>query len=85
LNASATSSATLTWNANTESDLAGYKVYRATASGGYGAPIATLQGNVTSYAATGLQSGTTYFFVITAYDDAGNESAYSNEVSRSIF
>ena len=85
LNAPATSSATLTWNANTESDLAGYKVYRATSSGGYGAPIATLQGNVTSYVATGLQSGTTYFFVITAYDTAGNESAYSNEVSRSIF
>jgi hypothetical protein len=85
LNAPATSSATLTWNANTESDLAGYKIYRATSSGTYGAPIATLQGNVTSYVATGLQSGTTYFFVVTAYDSAGNESVYSNEVSKSIF
>ena len=44
-----------------------------------------LQGNVTSYVATGLQSGTTYFFVISAYDNAGNESAYSAEVSKSIF
>jgi hypothetical protein len=85
LNAPETSSATLTWNANTESDLAGYKVYRATASGAYGAPIATLIGNVTSYVATGLQRGTTYFFVVTAYDIAGHESAYSNEVSKSIF
>jgi hypothetical protein len=85
LNPPATSSATLTWNANTDSDLAGYKVYRATASGGYGAPIATLQGNVTSYPATGLLVGTTYFFVITAYDQAGNESTFSNEVSKSIF
>jgi fibronectin type 3 domain-containing protein len=85
VNAPATSSITLTWNANTDSDLAGYKIYRATTSGGYGAPIATLQGNVTTYIATGLQSGTTYFFVITAYDSAGNESARSNEVSRSIF
>ncbi len=85
VSAPSTTSATLTWNANTESDLAGYKVYRATASGAYGAPIATLQGNVTSYVATGLQSGTTYYFVVTAYDLAGNESARSNEVSKSIF
>jgi hypothetical protein len=86
LNAPSTSSATLTWNANTESDLAGYKIYRATASGAYGAPIATLQGGAaTNFLATGLQSGTTYFFVVTAYDTAGNESPYSNEVSKSIF
>jgi hypothetical protein len=84
LSAPATSSAALTWNANTDSDLAGYKVYRATASGAYGAPIATL-GNVTGYTATGLTVGTTYFFVITAYDQAGNESVFSNEVSKSIF
>ena len=70
----ATSSATLSWDTGTESDLAGHKIYRATTSGGYGAPIATVQGNVTTYIAAGLQSGTTYFFVITAYDSAGNES-----------
>ncbi len=85
LNPPSSSSVTLTWNANTESDLAGYRVYRATSSGTYGAPIATIQGKTTSYIATGLQLGTTYFFVVTAYDIAGNESAYSNEVSKSIF
>ena len=85
VNAPATSSATLAWDANTENDLAGYKIYRATTSGGYGAPIATLQGNVTTFIASGLQTGTTYFFVITAYDLSGNESPYSNEISRSIF
>ena len=85
VNPPATSSATLIWNTNTDPDLAGYKVYRATASGAYGAPIATLQGNVTSYAAVGLQVGTTYFFAVTAYDTAGNESLHSNEVSKSIF
>ena len=85
VNASATSSATLTWNANTESDLAGYKIYRATTSGGYGAPITTLQGNITTFIASGLQLGTTYYFVITAYDSAGNESPLSNEVNKSIY
>ena len=85
LNPAASSSVTLTWNANTESDLAGYKVYRATASGAYGAPIAAIPGGMTSYIVTGLQFGTTYYFVVTAYDIAGNESAYSNEVNKSIY
>jgi hypothetical protein len=85
LNPQASSSVTLTWKANTESDLAGYKVYRATSSGAYGAPIAAIPGNTTSYTATGLQLNTTYFFVITAYDIAGNESAFSNEVSKSVY
>ena len=85
LNTPASSSATLTWGANKENDLAGYKVYRATASGAYGAPIATVPGSVTTYQATGLEFGKTYFFVVTAYDIAGNESGYSNEVSKSIF
>jgi hypothetical protein len=85
LNPRLTSSVTLTWNANTERDLAGYKVYRATSSGAYGAPIAAIPGNTTSYTATGLQFNATYFFVVTAYDIAGNESAYSNEVSKSVY
>ena len=79
------SAATLTWKPNAERDLAGYKIYRATASGAYGAPIATVPKTATSYIAKGLENRTTYFFVITAYDVAGNESGYSNEVSKSIF
>jgi hypothetical protein len=83
--APSTSAATLSWNAGTSSDTAGYKVYKATASGAYGAPLATLQGTVLSYQAIGLQINTTYFFVVTSYDAAGNESLHSNEVSKSIF
>jgi hypothetical protein len=82
---SGSGSATLTWNANSDTDLAGYKVYRATASGAYGAPVATVAKTATSYVASGLTTGTTYFFVVTAYDTAGNESPFSNEVSKSIF
>ena len=80
-----TSSVTLTWSAYMDSNLAGYKIYCATTPGEYGEPIATLQGNITTYTAAGLQSGKTYMFVITAYDSAGNESPRSNEVSKSIF
>jgi hypothetical protein len=38
----------------------------------------------TSYVASGLQTGVTYFFVISAYDTAGNESIRSAEVSASL-
>lgn len=85
LSATAADTANLTWNASTESDLAGYKVYRGTASGTYGAPLATLPKTTASYTTTGLQTGTTYFFAITSYDSSGNESTFSNEVSKSIF
>jgi fibronectin type 3 domain-containing protein len=79
------SSARLTWKASTDSAVVGYNVYQATASGAYGLPIATLQRNVTSYTSAGLVIGTTYFFVVTVYDQEGNESEFSNEVSKSIF
>jgi hypothetical protein len=76
-----TSSLRLEWNANTEPDLAGYKIYGARSSGAYGAAVATVPKNATSFLATGLQPGGTYFFVITAFDTAGNESVRSVEVS----
>jgi hypothetical protein len=73
--------ATLTWNPNSEPDLAGYIVYYGTASGQYGISINV--GNQTNFVVTGLGLGT-YFFAVTAYDTSGNESGYSNEVSKSI-
>jgi hypothetical protein len=85
VSAPSTSSATLIWAPNTESDLAGYKIYRATASGAYGAALATVPAGTVTYQAMGLSASTTYFFVITAYDSAGNESLFSNEVSKLIF
>lgn len=65
-------------------DVAGYKIYQTTASGVYGAPIATVSMDVTSYTVTGLESGATYFFVVTAYNSAGTESAFSNEANKII-
>ncbi len=70
--------ATLTWSPNTESDLAGYKVYQGTTYGVSGYPVAV--GNVTSYMVNTLDAGKTYFFFVTAYDTSGNESLHSNEV-----
>jgi fibronectin type 3 domain-containing protein len=84
VSAPTTSSATLTWAPNTDADLAGYKIYRRTASGAYGAALATVPVGTVTYQATGLSANTTYFLVITAYDSAGNESSFSNEVSKII-
>jgi len=68
----------LAWDANTEPDVSGYKLYYGTASRTYGAPITV--GNVLTYTVPGLTDGLTYYFAVTAYDTFGNESGYSNEV-----
>ena len=77
-----TGSAGLSWAANTEPDLAGYKVYIGTQSGLYNPPV-TL-GTVTAYTATNLASGKTYYFCVSAIDSARNESPCSAEVSKPI-
>ncbi|HEY6260812.1 MAG TPA: hypothetical protein VIW47_04405 [Nitrospiraceae bacterium] len=81
-----TGSLTLTWAANREPDLAGYKIYVGTASGTYNFPgSAFVIGTVTSYTISNLPNGQTYFFAMSAYDSAGNESVLSAEVSKSLF
>ena len=77
-----TGSAGLSWTANTETDLAGYKVYIGTQSGLYDPPI-TL-GATTTYTATNLPSGKTYYFCVSAFDNASNESPCSAEVSKPL-
>ncbi|THJ17224.1 MAG: fibronectin type III domain-containing protein [Nitrospira sp. CG24B] len=82
--ASSNGTATLSWDASERVDLAGHKIYQATAPGAYGAPIAAVPMNVTDYTVTGLESGTTYFFTVTAYNTDGAESSFSNEVRKTI-
>jgi fibronectin type 3 domain-containing protein len=69
----------LAWDADTESDLAGYKVYYGTSSKSYTGPIDV--GNVTTYTLTGLKGGQTYYIAVTAYNTLNNESGYSSEAS----
>ena len=85
---------TLAWDANTESDLAGYKVYYGTISGGpyngTGAsagsspivvPLSSLANrSLPEYSVNNLPNAT-YYFVLTAYDSEGLESGYSNQVT----
>ena len=72
----------VSWNANTETNLAGYKVYYGTTSGTYDATVNV--GNVTSYTIPSLSTGKTYYVAVTAYDTSSNESEKSTEVSANI-
>ncbi len=73
------SGVTLSWDANQEQDLAGYKVYYGTRSGSYDASLDV--GGQTSCRINGLQAGETYYIVITAYNTSGAESGYSTEIT----
>ncbi|MBO0723802.1 MAG: fibronectin type III domain-containing protein, partial [Blastocatellia bacterium] len=66
----------LTWNPS--SGASSYNVKRSTTSGGPFTTIASVTG--TSYTNTGLVNGTTYFFVISAMNAAG-QSGNSNQAS----
>jgi len=79
---STTGSAALSWTANREPDLAGYKVYIGTQSQLCNPPI-TL-GPVATYTAKNLTSSKTYYFCISAFDNTGNESPCSSEVHKPI-
>jgi hypothetical protein len=71
----------LSWNANSEGDLAGYKLYFGRTTGTYnsaGSPIDV--GNVTSYPMTISDTGD-WFFAVTAYDEEDNESEFSSEAT----
>ena len=71
----------LAWDASVSENIVGYKVYVGTASKTYGSPIAV--GNQTAFTVTGLTPGT-YYFAVTAFDADGNESDFSNEVSKTV-
>jgi len=76
----------LAWNAVTGSTVSGYRVYYGTTSGKYQQSLGagTWVGNATSFNLTGLLTGATYFFAVTAVDSQGNESAFSNEASKLV-
>jgi len=71
----------LTWNANLESDLAGYYVYRSTeATGGYTRQNEVLL-NSPTFTDRVVRYYTTYYYVVTAVDKDFLESPVSSPVS----
>ncbi|MHC4538507.1 MAG: phosphodiester glycosidase family protein [Planctomycetota bacterium] len=75
----------LNWDDNVETDLAGYNVYRSLSSGsGYVRVNRRSLVTDSEYADTDVTSGVTYYYVVTAENTSGYESAYSDEVSASL-
>ncbi len=60
-------------------DASSYKVYYGANSDVYG--VSEDIGNETAVIISGLTNSQTYYFVVTALDESGNESVYSSEVS----
>jgi hypothetical protein len=68
----------LSWDPNSESDLAGYRLYYGYQSGAYDFSVDV--GKRTSYVLSSLQDGRRYYLAMTAYNSRGMESGFSNEV-----
>ena len=85
--ACAASNVTFVWDANSELDLAGYRLYQSQTSGAYtfgdGNQVASILAGTETVQITDVADGT-YFWVLTAYDDGGNESLPSNEVTANL-
>jgi chitinase len=73
---------TLAWDANSESDLAGYILYYGTSSGTYSESIDV--GNQIQHTVADLQDGATYYFAVTAYNLDDYESDYSQELAYTV-
>ena len=75
-------SVALSWKSSTNAHVVSYSLYRSTTAGSsYGLEASAIGGS--AYTDQSVQPGTTYFYVLTAVDDQGRESVYSNE-SRAI-
>ena len=76
-------SADLTWQENDPS-VVGYNVYRGTTHGGPYQQINTALDPATNYTDSTVAAGLTYYYVTTAVDGSGRQSAYSNETAATI-
>jgi hypothetical protein len=76
-------SVTLSLAANS-SNVAGYNVYRSSISNGPYTKLNSPPFTSTTYTDSTVLASQTYFYVATSVDSAGNEAAYSNQVSATI-
>ncbi|MEM9055943.1 MAG: Ig-like domain-containing protein [Pseudomonadota bacterium] len=87
---SASGTATVSWDPPTQNvdgsplnDLAGYRIYYGTTPGSYPNQVAVNNPGLSSFVVENLAPGT-YYFVTTAFDAAGNESALSNVATKTL-
>jgi len=70
------------WTANSEPDMAGYRIYYGTASGSYQQSVSTAATEITL---AQLQPDVMYYVAVRAYDNDGNESPFAAEVSATSY
>ena len=75
-------SVALAWDASPSSEVTGYRVYYGAASGNYTNSVVV--GSVTTTTISGLASGVTYFFALSAYNADGLESTLSSEIGYTV-
>jgi hypothetical protein len=75
---------TFAWDQNTESNLAGYKIYYGNSSRKYTRSVDVKDRTATTCTISDLIEGQTYYFAATAYNNSLVQSDYSIEVSRTI-
>jgi fibronectin type 3 domain-containing protein len=82
----AATSINLAWDPNSDSNLAGYNIYRSTQSGVFNSPA--LNGTAllptTTFSDSSVQGGQTYYYVVKAVSTDGTESSPSNQVQVAI-
>jgi Abnormal spindle-like microcephaly-assoc'd, ASPM-SPD-2-Hydin len=76
-------SVVLSWT-DPDTSVAGYNTYSSTEAGGPYVRMTGMPMTSPTYTDTTVQSGRTYYYVVTALDSSGNESANSTEVSALI-
>jgi hypothetical protein len=72
-------SVSLAWQPSPSSGVTGYDIYYGTSSGNYITAVPVF--GVTNLTIYGLTSGQTYYFAATSVDSAGDQSAFSPEIS----
>ncbi|PSQ96226.1 MAG: fibronectin type III domain-containing protein [Bacteroidetes bacterium SW_9_63_38] len=78
----------LSWSALSTGDLSGYNVYRATSTIEEVSELDPQNDDPVSkasYTDTGADNGTTYYYAVTAVDEAGNESGPSDPIEKAAF
>jgi hypothetical protein len=90
LTVTGTAVVTLSWNAPTTNEdgspvsLSGYKIYYGTSSGAYSKSVSVASTGASPVTYTLTLSPGTYYFTVTAISTDGQESAFSNEASKTI-
>lgn len=77
--AAAAHTVALAWKRSVSSAVVSYSMYRSTIAGSSYALISSAIGGL-AYSDAAVQSGMTYYYVVTSVDSKGRESANSNEM-----